>query len=276
MTTLARFRFVALFWATIFVQSKAVRNLRIASPLQALTIWDAPIKDEPIKTRRGRFLKRFRAGLEAETAARRTIAERRSQRLQADVTSNDWAAKAASADARMRHKEARYVENAYDEAMRQLDELESKENAIKRKKDINKYQFVGVVNSASAPDKAPITWYARKKPVESNWSVRLIHVNRDAIIKDLFSRAKVDIFARYDNTGERDKETNQPIVLSRYTVRERSWKYVQITFCLIYGSQAHLPTFQGQLPCCLALSLTSPSRRSYQESLELFSCSFLH
>jgi hypothetical protein len=218
---------VACFLVLVVKGSLAVRNLRIAAPLQALTIWDSDIKEAPIKTHRGRFLSKFKAGLEAESSARRSIAEGRNQRLQADASSNDWASKAASADGRIRRSEARYVEHAYDEALRHLEGKESKEKQGHKKKDTNRYQFVGVVNSASAGAKNPIQWYARKKPAFSNWSVRLVHVNRDAVIKDLFSRGKVDIFARYDNTGERDKETNQPIVASKYSVRERTWKYVR-------------------------------------------------
>jgi hypothetical protein len=215
---------VACFLVLVGKGALAVRNLRIAAPLQALTIWDTDFKEAPIKTHRGRFLSRFKAGLEAESAARKSIAEGRNQRLRADATSNDWAAKAASADGRVRRNEARYVEQAYDEALRKLERAESQEKQANKKEDFNRFQFVGVVNSASAGAKNPIQWYARKKPELSNWSVRLIHVNRDAVIKDLFSRGKVDIFARYDNTGERDKETNQPIVASRYSVRERTWK----------------------------------------------------
>lgn len=223
-----RFPSIVLLAAGLLVLAargaQAVRNLRIAAPLQALTIWDSDIKEAPLKTHRGRFLSRFRAGLEAEAAARKSVAEGRNQRIQADATSNDWAAKAASVDGRIRRNEARYVERAYDEALRQLDGTESRNKPTNRKKEINRYQFVGVVNSASSGARHPIQWYARKKPAFSNWSVRLIHVNRDAVIKDLFNRGKVDVFARYDNTGERDKETNQPIVASRYSVRERTWK----------------------------------------------------
>jgi len=224
---------------------EGVRQLRIASPLQALTIWDAQLKEEltepSTRTFRNRFLPRFRAGLEAETAARKRISERRNQRL---ATLNDssgnaggaknkkknWASQAAATDGNLRANEARFVENAYDEALKQLDDLESQERSKARKasrsstkkQDRNKYQFVGVINPTS--DQAPISWYARKKPSNSNWSVRLVHVNRDAIIKDLFQRGKVDIFAKYDNTGTIDPDSKQPVVTAKYTVRERSWK----------------------------------------------------
>ena len=82
-----------------------------------------------------------------------------------------------------------------------------------------------MINSvSSANNETPITWYARPKPAIAKWSVRLVHVNRDAILKDLFNRGKIDIFGRYENTGTRDTTTNQPIIASKYIVRERSWK----------------------------------------------------
>jgi len=216
----------------VFQSAVAVRNLRIVSPLQALTIWDPEAKEEEgaaPATHRGRFLPRFRAGLEAEAVARRRIGLERKRILQADATSasKDWADRAERADARLRESAARAVEESFDEAMKKFESASSSERKAKGKsKSANEYQFVGVVNSRSSG--APITWYARKKPLTggaSNWSVRLVHVNRRAIVKDLFNRGKVDVFARYENTGNADPERdNQPIVTGKYTVRERSWK----------------------------------------------------
>ena len=58
----------------------------------------------------------------------------------------------------------------------------------------------------------------------AKWLVRLVHVNRGAILKDLFHAGKIDIFARYVNTGTRAEATNQqPVIASNYIVRERSW-----------------------------------------------------
>lgn len=82
-----------------------------------------------------------------------------------------------------------------------------------------------------------ISWHARPKPENAKWSVRLVHVNKDAIIKDLFNRGKIDIFAKYTNTGRQvetvekgedgetvTKKTTVPIVTTKYEVRERSLK----------------------------------------------------
>lgn len=203
----------------------AVRNLQIAAPLQSLTIWDPEIKEEILETGAGasfrsRFLPRFRAGLQAEVEARKRLAAEALQQQQVDATSENWASQAASLEMQQRMAREKVVEQAYDEAVTQFD---AKTVTKMQRTNPNRYQFVGVVNSRSNGDK-PITWFARKKPATAKWSVRLIHVRRDAIIKDMFHRGKVDIFARYENTGAKDETTKQPVITSRYIVRERSWK----------------------------------------------------
>lgn len=90
----------------------------------------------------------------------------------------------------------------------------------KQPRNPNQYQFVGVVNDASD---SPITWYARPKPSHARWSLRLVHVHREAILKDLFDQGKIDIFAKYENRGL-DPESSQPRVEATYQVRPRSWR----------------------------------------------------
>lgn len=193
--------------------------LRFASPLQSLTIPDREVKEE-ITPRRARFLPKFKAGLQAEVDARRELAAKRTFELQAAATSgSDWAQKAKESDRARRAKEDEAAEQAFDKAVAEFEKKYKK--APKAAKSPNQYQFVGVVNRKG---NKPITWFARPKPSDSKWSVRLLHVNQDAIIKDLFNRGKVDIFAKYQNTGSIDEETKAPIVTSTYEVKERSWK----------------------------------------------------
>jgi hypothetical protein len=197
----------------------AAKMLRFASPLQSLTIPDPEVK-EVLTTKRARFLPRFKAGLQAEVDARRELAAKRTSEIQDAATSgSDWAQKALESDRARRAKEDGVAEQAFDKAVSQFDKKSKK--GPKAGKSSNNYQFVGVVNRKG--DK-PITWYARPKPSDSKWSVRLLHVNQDAIIKDLFNRGKIDIFAKYKNTGSTDEETKAPIVTSNYQVKERSWK----------------------------------------------------
>jgi hypothetical protein len=193
--------------------------LRFASPLQSLTIPDSDTKDT-LETHRGRFLPRFRAGLKAETQARRALAAERNKELQTAASSGtDWAEQTAESERDRRARENSSVERAYDEAIAKFDTLKDKKSL--KTNSGSPYQFVGVVKPTS---KKPVTWYARKKPVDAKWSVRLVHVNQDAVVKDMFNRGKVDVFANYKNTGVIDEETKAPIITSKYEVRERSWK----------------------------------------------------
>ena len=203
-------------------QVQANRILRFASPLQSLTIPD-PEEKESMTTARQSFLSKFRVGLSAEAEARRELADSRTKDLQAAAASSDsdWAERAAGSERERRAKEEELVEQAYDKAIAEFEASNGKKGPSA--KSPNAYQFVGVVKKHGD---SPITWYARKKPSGAKWSVRLVHVNQDAIVKDLFNRGKVDIFAKYENSGKVDENTGAPIVTSKYEVRERSWKYV--------------------------------------------------
>jgi len=222
----------------------AVRNLQIVSPLQSLTIWDSEAvglgsdgsSEVPVTSYRGRFLPRFRAGLAGESKARKEFSAKQKKRLQqsaaaAGESSRSWATSAEASDRRAVDMEERAAEKAFDEAVQKFESEQAKLDQRKGKQvNENQYQFVGVVNpktGGSAVEAPPITWYARKKPKNAKWSLRLVHVNREAILTDLFRRGKIDVFAKYDNisgsqpaTGEASK---QPLVTPKYSVRKRSW-----------------------------------------------------
>lgn len=200
--------------AVLCHSAMAGRTLRFASPLQSLTI---PDDAESLQSKRQKFLSKYKAGLKAEIDTRRELAAKKTKELQDAATGGNWAKNAADKKQSRRALEEKLAEEAYDKAVAEVEALDKKIAG----KSSNKYQFVGV---AKRGGKKPITWYARPKPADSKWSVRLVHVNRDAIIKDLFNQGKVDIFAKYKNTGRVDEETSQPIVTSKYEVRERSWK----------------------------------------------------
>lgn len=229
--------FVATWFAVVWYHSSsvlAVRNLRIVSPLQSLTIPDPDVK-EAAKSSRQRFLPKFRAGLQAEISARRALAEQRTKQMQAAaLAGDDWAEEAASLDSKRKTKEERLVERAFDKAAAKAG-AEADASVSSSRSQNNAYQFVGVINPKN--DQKPITWYARKKPSDAKWSVRLVHVNKDAIVKDLFNRGKVDVFVKYQNTGKVDEETNTPIITKKYSVRERSWKYVINCFDPIFDGR---------------------------------------
>lgn len=211
----------------------AEKKIIIASPLQSLTIPDREIKTT-LLSHRQQYLPKFKAGLAAEFETRKEIATKRTNLLSDGVTSSGsrsssssnkggehWVEEAEGSERTRRTKEDLQIEKAFDMAVAQVEASEGK-NSPPLEKSPNAYQFVGVINKKS-PTK-PITWYARKKPENAQWSVRLVHVNRDAIIKDLFNQGKVDIFAKYRNTGRIDEESETPIIHATYEVRERSWK----------------------------------------------------
>lgn len=207
---------------TALKESYAGKNLRILSPLKALTIWDPETKEVEAPTARKRFLPVFKARLEAESEARKELKARKDKELQTSATSgSDWAKDAAMSERRRQLAEERYVEAVSDRAAAQAAEG-IKASSIMKKKNSNKYQFVGVVNPKASGK--PIKWYAREKPSDSKWSVRLVHVDQAAIVTDMFRRGEVDIFAKYKNTGKVNEETNTPFIESEYSVRERSFR----------------------------------------------------
>lgn len=219
----------------------AVRSLRIVSPLQALTIWDSDDEDSSSgmlvtnlknSTARSRFLTKLRAGLDAESRMRSTLPELMAD-LSSDVTrqqssltsATDWAERAAQSKREAFDRQELLLEAAFDKAVAPFEEAEKELRRKLQKTRSEKsasYQFVGVIGERNAQN--IITWYARKKPTNSRWSVRLLHVNRDAILKDLFDQGKIDLFAKYENTGKINSETGLPIIASKYSVRERSWR----------------------------------------------------
>lgn len=201
----------------------AVAKLEIASPLTALTIWDDPELMENPPTFRSRFLPKFRAGLLAEAEAAESVAaQMESKRARISVDREDWAQQVAALDQRSKVQTAKAMERAYDEAVAKYEDLQSGNQGSHGNGKSSKFQFVGVVNPDQSAD--PITWYARPKPSTARWSVRLVHVNKRAIIKDLFNRGKIDLFARYENSGRMVKDSGQRLVKAEYIVRERSWK----------------------------------------------------
>lgn len=223
--------------------ASAVREIRFVSPLQSLTIPDPELFDKTpdpssegqgaLTTHRRRFLPRFMAGLKAEDTVRQKLATGQiavdDDDDATDVSGKDWVGKAKAAQERRRKKEDALIEEGFDAAIAEF-ESSSAASAVPKVQNPNKYQFVGLVDKSNP--KKPITWHARPKPAGSKWSLRLVHVNKDAIVKDLYDRRKIDIFAKYTNTGktkimgegENAKPTTVPIVTSKYEARERSWK----------------------------------------------------
>jgi hypothetical protein len=222
-----------------------------------------------LETPRTKFLPKFLTGLTAENQIREEIAAGQVKITDTDssddddsfdVSGKDWVGKTKTAEAKRKRREDQVVEDAYDTAIASFEQEQeqqrlSSKKMMKKTTNSNKYQYVGVVGINNKKEKkkntSPISWYARPKPKHSNWSVRLLHVNKDVIIKDLFDQGKIDIFAKYTNTGPGQHQQQQqsdnasvggggeegsrtataksssqqaPVVTTKYEARERSWK----------------------------------------------------
>lgn len=198
------------------------KTLKFHSPLQSLTIFP---KDIPSSTPRDRFIPKFKAGLEAEKRAREQIVKQRELEDDPEYVGKGWERRSEEAEKLKSAKEDLFVEKAYDNAVAKFDV----NSQPKTQQKMSKYQFVGVVQPPSSSEK--VKWYARKRPADSKWNIRLIHVNRDAVIRDLFVNGKVDVFGKYVNTGKprdpvKDGEDasvlRRPLIEAEYSIKKRS------------------------------------------------------
>ena len=248
---------IGLFWIIIMIvqisaepqQSSsghrfATKTLQFVSPLQSLTIFPKEVIKEH-KSPREEYLDQLKAGLTAEERVRESIAlERRSRDIEEkddiEYVGPGWDKKSIEKEKSRLEKEALRLEQAFDVGVRKHEKLSSK--AKLEKKDTGKlakrssdYQFVGVIQPSMDENTPIVKWYARKRPsdLSSKWNVRLIHVNRDAIIRDLFVQGKVDIYGQYVNTGifandgttgEITSVLGKPLIEKNYSVRGRSWR----------------------------------------------------
>ena len=187
---------------------------------------------------RGKFLPRLRAGLLGERRAREVLnSELRSPISDGDLSDGGWAEHSAKAEELRKKSMEGRIERGYDEATKLYDaKLAARDSgrSTSGAESSSAYQFVGVVNKDSS--EGEVSWYARKKPQNSKWNMRLIHVNRNAVLRDLFVKGKIDLYGGYKNEGmgiigggsgeESGNEGNalKPNVLGEYSVRERSWR----------------------------------------------------
>ena len=127
-------------------------------------------------------------------------------------------------------KEEGIVDRAWDRATLPFDKAATQSSAASSNASNApnaKYQFVGVIQPPNSDKK--VKWYARKRPQGSKWNIRMLHVNRDAIIRDMFTSGKVDIMGKYVNTGEPLDELKEgerpslaPRIKAQYSVKPRS------------------------------------------------------
>lgn len=230
--------------------STSKEQLQFTSPIQSYTIFDKSVLSSPdYASQRRKFLPRFRTGIMAERITKQEMMDEQRRGIgldeDTDVSSGSWAEASAAADERKKKAKELRLESSFDAAVEDYDQRVSARRSASPGKSgtsASKYQFVGVVNDAVS-GKGKVTWYARNKPRNSKWNVRLVHVNRDAVLKDMFVKGKIDIYGKYTNKGideaaafaaaetsggDAEGETEQPgmkpLIQGEYTVKERSWK----------------------------------------------------
>mmetsp|Transcript_25541 Transcript_25541/g.29171 ORF Transcript_25541/g.29171 Transcript_25541/m.29171 type:complete len:327 (-) Transcript_25541:44-1024(-) len=206
---------------------RVTKTLKFLSPLQSLTIFS---KDLSETTPRDDFLPKFKAGLTAEKRIKESLARRRELTDGGEFdeyAGKGWEKKVEERERLRAEKEDEIVERAWD---RTTSPFRKKEEAVTASSTSGSaYQFVGVVQPPKSDQK--VKWYARKRPAGSKWNVRLLHVNKDAIIRDLYTNGKVDIMGKYINTGklmdepkegETPSNTMRPLIKAEYSVKPRS------------------------------------------------------
>mmetsp|Transcript_46317 Transcript_46317/g.68332 ORF Transcript_46317/g.68332 Transcript_46317/m.68332 type:complete len:364 (+) Transcript_46317:174-1265(+) len=235
--------------------TKGYGQMTFAPGLRTLTLHDDEAEAAYIarNTPRAKFLKRLYAGLAAERPIRLQFKERREELAQAELDDDgrgggyleemEWRERLEIQRRRLKEEEERQCNAVFDNAWKSVvdDPMPPKSKNYAEKKK-NQYQFVGVVSQPEGGDgsssgdseeavvmdglapKGTVKWYARKKPKNADWSVRMVHVDRAAIMHDLFLKQKIDVYGEYRNTGAVDEETGKPLIEPVYTARERSWK----------------------------------------------------
>ena len=209
------------------------KTLRILSPLQSLTIFPKETEESKTTTPRDDFLPKFQAGMTAETKVKERLARRREF-----LSSNDnddsigsgegWEKRLAERERLRDEQDEEIVEGAWDRATAPFQNKgttvsTTSTGAVSK----SPYQFVGVIQPPNSSQK--VKWYARKRPTGSKWNIRMIHVNKDAIIRDMFTNGKVDVMGKYVNTGkpfdevkEGEKPSLRPLIKGEYIVKPRS------------------------------------------------------
>ena len=198
------------------------KTLKFISPLQSLTLFP---KEIPTTTPREEFVTKFKAGLGAEKKAREQILNKKDFADDPEYVGKGWEKRSEEMERLKSEKEDRFVEKSYDEAIAGLKEVRPESVQTKG----SNLQFVGIVQPLDAENK--VKWYARKRPSNSKWNMRLLHVDKGAVMRDLFVNKKIDVFAKYANTGKprdalqegEDPSTpRRPLIEADYNIKKRS------------------------------------------------------
>lgn len=207
-----------------YLGKRVSKILKFASPLQSLTLFP---KEIPEKTPRDDFIPKFKAIHSAEKKARDIIAAKREASAANDEiiqVGPDWEKRAEDREKFREEMDEKLVNRAVDRALSKF-----KSQPASSFENKNKFQFVGVIQPPGSRKK--VKWYARKRPKYSKWNIRLLHVNKDIIVRDMFVSGEIDIFAKYVNTGKPRDELQEgedpsaprrPLIEADYSVKKRT------------------------------------------------------
>jgi len=222
-----------------------------ASPLKCFTV-----SDKASKSPRAKFIFKLKSAMESSNRVRTEIKEeeKRNRQFEDDddfdddedfFESEDWGSAYSSQNSIEERSKREKIQSAFQmglsSADSKLDDMDAKQALAPSPKGENKYQFVGVVQSGEKGNKRTnVKWYARKKPKKSKWSLRVVHVDKPALLRDLFVRGKIDVYGEYHNTGVpvpavttsvskskvavEESGIKRPLVEAKYIIKERSWK----------------------------------------------------
>lgn len=106
-----------------------------------------------------------------------------------------------------------------------------KDGKNKKPRD-QKYQFVGVVDETG---RSSTKWYARSRPSDSKSSflVRMIRLDKKALLRDMLLSKEADVYVQYENSGKVDGSNGRFLVEPKYSIKSRSitnlWNFNPLT-----------------------------------------------
>jgi len=79
-----------------------------------------------------------------------------------------------------------------------------------------------------------VKWYSRPKPKNADWSVRMVHMDRKAIIYDAYRNRRIDLMAKYGIDDSESSDQGTMVVSPTYRVAPRNilnlWNANPLTF----------------------------------------------
>jgi len=207
------------------------------SPLKTLTMFDESAKRGSARVT---FLERFKGGIASQKRAGKEMQEEEARRRKEEeegvlsevdelvesssdeTEAGQWAEYTLSKEEAAMLEKRRKMEEAFDKGFNSVRIRSKDKDRARVTSKTKEYQMVGVVMGEEG-----VKWYARKKPKNAMWNVRLVHVDKAAVLRDMFVNGQIDVFAKYENKGRASTETDSSgavFVEPVYSIRQRNWR----------------------------------------------------